>query len=79
MFKLDDHRIDIRCPSCDFSNTVRLKQVRVRDVVICRGCKANIRLQDHLSTTKRAIRAFRRAMMELEEQLARISKIRIRL
>ena len=76
---IDNHKIDIHCPSCHFFNTVTLKQVRLRDVVICRGCKANISLEDHLNMTRKTIRSFQRAMRQIEEQLAKIGKITIRL
>ncbi len=79
MIDIDSLTIDIRCPLCRFLNTVTLKQVRLRDVVLCRGCKTNIRLEDHLNTAKKTIRSFQRAMRELEEQLAQIGTITIRL
>jgi len=79
MIDIDRQRIDIRCPSCHFLNKVTLKQIRLRDAVICRGCKANIRLEDHFNTTEKAVRSFRRAMGQFEEQLAQIGTITIRL
>lgn len=79
MIEIDTLSADIQCPSCHFSNTVTLKQIRLRDVVICRGCKANIRLEDHLNTARKTVRSVQRAMRELEEQLKRIGTITIRL
>lgn len=79
MIDIERVKIDIRCPSCQFLNPVTLKQVRLRDVIICRGCKANVRLEDHLYTMRKSIRSFQRTMREFEEQLAKIGTITIRL
>lgn len=73
MINLDIHEIEFQCPSCDFYNKIQLKQIRLRDVVICRGCKSNIRLDDQMNETKKAIRSIRRAMNELEETLKGMS------
>lgn len=78
MINLDNHNIEFQCPSCKFYNNIQLKQVRLRDVIICRGCKSNIRLDDLMNETKKAIRSIRRAMNEFEETLKEMSlKIRI--
>ena len=79
MIKLDTHMIEIPCPSCGFLNSVTLLQVRVQGVVICRGCKGNLRLQDQMYSTRKAIRSLRRAVSQLERQLGKVAKITIRL
>jgi len=79
MINIDNHKIDIRCPSCQFLNTITLKQVRIRDVIICRGCKVNIRLEDYLNTARKAIRSIRRAFTALEKQIRKTHKMTIRL
>lgn len=78
MIDLDSHEIEFQCPRCNFYNKIWLKQARLRDVVICRGCKSNIRLDDQMNETRKAIRSIRRAMNELEETLKGMSlEIRI--
>lgn len=38
--------LPVPCPACDFTNDVEVGQVIQRDTFICRGCHANIRLED---------------------------------
>jgi len=68
MLNLDKHPIEVACPQCGFYNSVTLKQIRLRDAVICRGCKVTINFEDHMNETR-----------ELEEQLKSIGTIKIRL
>lgn len=78
MIDFNKHEIEIQCPECSFYNPIWLKQARLRDTVICRGCKANIRLDDQMNETRKAIRSIRRAMSEFGETLKGLS-IEIRL
>jgi hypothetical protein len=77
MINFDKMQVEIQCPKCRFYNPISLKQARLRDVVICRGCKVNIRLDDQMNETRKAIRSMRRAMNELQETLRSMSTIRI--
>lgn len=78
MINLDRHEIDFQCPNCEFFNRIQLRQARLRDVVVCRGCKSNIRLDDQMNETRKALRSIRRAMNSLEESLKGMSiEIRI--
>jgi len=70
---LDRLTVEAKCPRCGFYNPLFFKQARLRDVLICRGCKANIQLNDQMNTWRKAVRSFRRQMRELEEQLGRLS------
>jgi hypothetical protein len=79
MFDLGKQSITVECPACHFANRVTLKQVRIRDVAICRGCKRNIQMEDHLGSIKKAIRDLRRAVRQLQDQFARVGEITIRL
>lgn len=54
MFDLDSHEIEIQCPACSFFGRVRLCDVRLRGLHICRGCKGNIRLDDHKDELRKA-------------------------
>lgn len=76
---LDGHRLDFPCPRCKFFNTFTLGQVRLRDAVICRGCKATINLDDYMNETRKAIRSISRALRSLQEQLAEMGTITIRI
>ena len=51
---LDKIEVEVECPRCGFGNPVWLRQARLRDVVICRGCKANIQLDDGMNTVRKA-------------------------
>lgn len=79
MINLDNHSLEFPCPSCGFFNPVTLKQVRLRDAIICRGCKTTIRFEDHMNETRKAIRSITRALQEFEEEIKKIGKITIRL
>ena len=65
MTPLDYIEFDIGCPRCRFSNAVYLKQVVARDVVICRGCKANLQLDDYLNEARRAKRQIEASLNSL--------------
>ena len=60
---------DFPCPRCAFHNRATIKQVRLRDVVICRGCKANIRLEDQMNAVRLAERRIRQSLDQLSESL----------
>ena len=79
MLNVDKQILWLECPECRFKNPVTIKQVRLRDAVICRGCKATVQLEDHMNTARKALRSIRRAFRELEEQIRRIGTIKIRL
>jgi hypothetical protein len=66
---IDKASIDVPCPRCAFHNRVTVKQVRLRDVVICRGCKANIRLEDQMNTVRIAERMVRQSIEELSDSI----------
>ncbi len=65
MIDLDQHRIDIECPRCQFPARVFLRQVKVCDVIVCGGCKANVRLEDHMGSFRMAERRIKAAMDDL--------------
>ncbi len=68
MINLDSIEIDIDCPKCNFKNQIFLKSIRLKDVIICHGCKRNIQLEDHMNT-------FRKTKKELERQFNEIQKM----
>lgn len=73
MINFDKFEVDIQCPRCDFYNPIYLKQARLRDVVICRGCKINIRLDDQMNETRKAVRSLRHALSDLQNTLGNMS------
>ena len=79
MINLGKHKIGFQCPACGFSNKATIKQVRINDLIICRGCKRNIRMVDHFDTIKKALCSFNRAIKEFEEQIKKMGNITIKL
>jgi hypothetical protein len=65
---LDNVEIEIECPNCEFSNTILLKQVESGKIIICGGCKRNIRLIDYMNE-------YRKIKRELRETLERLQSI----
>jgi hypothetical protein len=78
VINLDKMRVNLNCSRCDFQNEVTLRQVRVEDVIICRGCKANIQLIDHMKSMEKSLRSIRRTLRALEAQLSQLGDITIR-
>jgi hypothetical protein len=76
MFSLDKLPIEFHCPKCGFLNELFFKQARLRDVIICRGCKSNIQLDDQMNECRKAEKRIRTAMREFEAMLGNI-EIRI--
>ena len=70
---LDRERIYIHRPRCNFWARPFLRQVRHRETIVCGGCKANIRLDDHLGSFRKAQRQVNRALEELEAQLRNLT------
>lgn len=78
MINLDKHRVDIRCPKCNFQNKVTLKQVRIGKVIICRGCKSNLWLRDHRHSVQKATRTIRRSLNALFEKFSKIGNLNMK-
>jgi hypothetical protein len=70
MFDLDRHQFDVPCPNCRFFNRIFYRDARLRDVVICRGCKQNIQLDDHMNECRKARAQLAKAFRDLERTLA---------
>lgn len=69
MFDLDQQAVNDQCHMCGFWNDFTIKEARLDQVIICRGCKANIQVRDYLGTVKRAERDVRRALEDFENSL----------
>ncbi len=80
MFDLDLQDLEIRCPECRFFEEVRFREVRMRNVYICRGCKLNLRLDDHMNEFRKARKQFTKIIDDLQSELSSLNiKINIRL
>lgn len=69
---LDAVEVEVDCPVCNFANPIWLKQARLRDVIICRGCKSNIQLDDSMNSVRKAMKDLRRQMREFERTVKRM-------
>ncbi len=78
-FSIDAAELDIPCPRCGFFNEVTIKQARTRDVVICRGCKRNIQLDDYMNQVRTAERQVRETISALTDSLGSLLTIDIKL
>jgi hypothetical protein len=72
---LDRIEVEVDCPRCQFANPIWLKQARLRDVIICRGCKTNIQLDDSMNTVRKGVRSLYRALDQLHEQVESINRL----
>lgn len=69
MLDLDTIEIELQCPECGFYNPILIKQARLRDVIICRGCKSNIRLDDQMNTVRKVVRDVNQAVSDFLKKL----------
>jgi len=53
-----------------------MKQIRLEDVVICGGCKANIRLVDHMGEVAAGRRKLRAVVDEVTRAFGKSFRIR---
>jgi len=65
----DRFRVRFNCPGCEFSNSASFRAVRLRQTMICCGCKTDIQLEDHMNSVRRAVRRMRRMMARLQDTL----------
>lgn len=68
---LDAFEVEIECPRCSFTNPVWMKQARLRDVIICRGCKANLQLDDGMNSIRKARDNLQHQFNALRDQINR--------
>ncbi len=73
MYDIDNHPLEFPCPGCGFYNRIFFKQARLRGVIICRGCKSNIQLDDKMNECRKAKRFIREALRGLKESIENIS------
>lgn len=73
MIDLDRIEFEVECPRCNFGTKIFYREARLRDVLICRGCKANIQLDDRMNECRKARRQVNAAMQQLEDALASLN------
>jgi hypothetical protein len=76
---IDNTPVTAACPVCEFSNTFTIKQARLRDMIICRGCKTTIQLDDHMNECRKVTRQIERAIAEFHESLKKNLTLKITL
>lgn len=80
MIDIDRASFDVECPQCSFTTKIFYRDARLRDVMICRGCKANIQLDDHMNECRKVRKQVASAIADLERTVATLNKtIRITL
>lgn len=70
---IDNTPVSASCPVCEFYNTFTIKQARLRDMIICRGCKTNIQLDDHMNECRKVTRQIERALAEFQDSLKNLN------
>jgi len=70
---IDNVPVSTPCPLCGFENDFTIKQARLRDVIICRGCKANIQLDDQMNECRKAARNVDRAIQDFQDSLKNLN------
>jgi hypothetical protein len=78
VLNLDRVSIDIPCPGCGFFERATIRQIRLQDIIICGGCKANIHLRDQMAEVGKARRRIARQLNELASILAKPINITLR-
>lgn len=73
MIDIDRFEFEVECPNCDFATKIFFRDARLRDVFICRGCKANIQLNDHMNECRKGHKQVAAAMQELEDTLSKLN------
>jgi len=68
---LDKRWIEVPCPACRLRTPASLRDVRLGNTIICRGCKANIRLIDRQGEFHRARQRFERMFARMNAMFRR--------
>lgn len=77
---IDNTPVSAACPLCGFFNSFTIKQARLRGILICRGCKGNIHLDDDMNECRKVTRQIERAIAEFHESVKKMNlKLKITL
>lgn len=63
---LDQLSTQVPCPLCELETPTTMGAIRLCKTIICRGCHANIRLQDHMAGFHRLKRMLEESLRSLE-------------
>lgn len=74
MIELDRFEFEVECPRCSFATRIFYRDARLRDILICRGCKTSIQLDDHMNECRKARRQFNAALEELQDTIKQLNK-----
>jgi len=74
-FNLDKFEFDVKCPRCQFIVKILYRDARLREVLICRGCKSNIQLDDSMNECRKARRQVNEAMAALNSEFSKLNSI----
>jgi peptide subunit release factor 1 (eRF1) len=53
MLNINKQKIEFQCPECHFYNETSIRQVILRNIIICRGCKCSIQLEDYMNECRK--------------------------
>ena len=77
MIDLDPITIELCCPRCGFFSDVTIKEIRLGGIIVCRGCKGNLRLVDYMGEVNKARKVFLKSISKLTEMLSKPINLRI--
>jgi len=63
----DKHEHEIECPHCRLETWISFGEIMRNDFIICRGCHANIILEDHLGDFKKGIKTIENLLKNFEK------------
>jgi acetyl-CoA carboxylase beta subunit len=66
---INKHTIWFKCPNCNFYNPFFFRQSILQDMIICRGCKINIKLNDNMNECKKLKRSLEKVLQKLQKSL----------
>jgi hypothetical protein len=62
---LGRHQIEISCPRCRLHTWMAISDALNHNILICRGCHANLLLNDNLGSLRRSLRSLDSAFNSL--------------
>ncbi|TNF24097.1 MAG: hypothetical protein EP329_25925 [Deltaproteobacteria bacterium] len=71
---LDRVEQEATCPRCRLRTPFFLRDVRLGRVLVCKGCKANLQLNDYLGSYQEMRNRLRRQMRELLKTLSDLGR-----
>lgn len=69
MLDFDNMAVEIACPRCGYYEQTTLGEMRLDGVIICGGCKVNIRFRDYRGELSTALETFDKALNSLQRSI----------